>query len=151
MSLCQKEDGSFCNACCTVISLYKPFKHGEVKAARRAFNKRAKLNIEIGMLRRISKRLAKKRNPFLVAKLKKGGNFAKYTFYKCIHLKGGKCNIYDSRPYMCHGYPFYGQSPEHFLASDMFKMGAQYDKDCGYYDRDQLIAHFKLEEGYDDQ
>lgn len=146
MSLCQKDDGSYCNSCCTVISLYKPFTQPELKRARRAFNKSAKLFIEIGMLRQIPRRVAKKRNRFLFDKLKKGGELKRYTFYKCIHMKEGKCAIYDSRPYMCHGYPLYGLAPKAYITSEEIKRGAQYDAECGYYDRDKIIAHFKLDE-----
>lgn len=146
MSLCIKPSGEMCTACCTVVSLYNFYSHSELKKHRNAFNKRAKLSIELGMLREIPRRIAKKRNRFLFDKLKKSTEFKSYRFFKCIHLKNGKCSNYERRPHMCHGYPFYGQTPEQWLTSESYKRGAQYDSECGYYNRDRVIQTFNLGE-----
>ncbi|WKV32884.1 putative zinc- or iron-chelating domain containing protein [Vibrio phage vB_VhaS_R21Y] len=146
MSLCIKPSGEWCAACCIVVSLYNFYSHAELKRHRRAFNKRAKLSIELGMLREIPRRIAKKRNRFLFDKLKAGGELKRYRFFKCVHHSNGKCNNYDHRPHMCSGYPFYGLKPHEWLTSENYKRGAQYDRECGYYDPARIIKTFKLGE-----
>ena len=56
---------------------------------------------------RISKRQAKKRNPFMFSK---GIWKSDRTYFKCNHLADNGCQIHESSPYVCSGYPYYGRS-----------------------------------------
>lgn len=142
MGICHKPDGTLCSACCTVISLNTPITHSQFKDARKASKVKVNKYSEVGMLRPISRRRAKILNPFLVKKMDSIAD-AKPSFYKCMHYKNGICNIYEARPYMCRQYPFYGRggSLKDWEEAGL-QYGAQYDKDCGYYDRERLIVYF---------
>ncbi|CAH0448218.1 hypothetical protein ValSw41_22 [Vibrio phage ValSw4_1] len=146
MSICQKKDGSLCTSCCDVVVLSSPFSQQELKKVRRAFNKRANKYEPRGMLRRISKRRAKKKNPYIVAfreRADRQDKNNKPTYYSCIHMKRGKCQIYESRPYMCHGYPLYSQPADDWIRGRYSNI-PEYDRECGFYNDQTLIATFPL-------
>lgn len=124
-------DGKRCSKCCDIIilngqkrmlSLMKSLRRGE-------FNSQ-----DMEILRKISKRRAKKRNPYLVKRMQ-GKDV---TFFTCKHFNGDGCGNYQERPKMCRDYPHYGRSDLEF-AKQQYIHGPEYSKDCTYYSEEFLI------------
>lgn len=65
-------------------------------------------------------------NPHFAEMEKRGADYGHMHFYTCKnHDKETKlCKIYDKRPHVCSGYPWYGAEPR---AEEAF-----YTMDCGY-------------------
>ena len=57
---------------------------------------------------RITPAKALELNPFLPLGLFLDEHGKFYRFYTCSHLRDGLCSIYEDRPEICRGYPFYG-------------------------------------------
>jgi len=86
---CLIEKCSECGGfCCKVISLDRPMN----------------LPLEV---ERLTPAKALELNPFLPLGLFLDKESRFFHFYKCIHLKDGLCSIYEYRPEVCKGYPFY--------------------------------------------
>lgn len=121
-------DGKRCSKCCEVITLSLD-KNTRLQIRSAKLNKslqNSKNTVEL-MVTRISKRRAKKLNPFLVNKVKSG---KRQNFFTCKNYKGGRCSIYDTRPYTCSGYPYYGVTEAVFSSMNT---EPDYHKDCTYY------------------
>ncbi len=100
---------------------------------------------------RISKRQAKKRNPFMFSR---GVWKSDKTYFKCNHLTDKGCSIHKSSPDICSGYPYYGKSLADVKAvylEEAYKF--EYSSSCNLteeileladtdYD-DYLLEHFK--------
>jgi Fe-S-cluster containining protein len=88
-----------CTDCCKAIG---------VRGMSSSKEKQKKLSNSIPSgWERITKRQAKKRNPFMFSK----GSWKSYsTYFKCNHLTDNGCSIHKSSPYVCSGYPYYGRS-----------------------------------------
>lgn len=71
----------------------------------------------------ISKRRAKKINPFLF----RGVHIAE-AYYTCSKLGPDGCTVYEDRPPVCRGYPHYNHPPE--LINQMMKNGPEYTEKC---------------------
>ena len=78
-------------------------------------------NTVFHLLRPISKRRAKKKNPRLVKMI---GNSQSY--FTCKEFSGSGCRSYATRPAMCSGYPLYGRA-------DVDDEPPIYHKDCTYF------------------
>lgn len=90
-----------CSDCCKAIGIDK------VSYDREDFLKVSK-SIPMGWVR-ITRRQAKRRNPQMF----KGPSWqSKKTFFKCTHLKEYGCEIHQESPYVCSGYPYYGNALE---------------------------------------
>jgi Fe-S-cluster containining protein len=68
------------------------------------------------------------------AAVKKNSELSKWLAYKqdllffaCKHVKDNKCQIYDHRPQICSGFPFY-RSEATLLHTDFLL----YDENCGF-------------------
>jgi Fe-S-cluster containining protein len=124
-------NGERCSECCKVLSVYKSKSFIEwTKYVRRYgypddFDDQNKV---YHRLREISKRRAKKLNPYLVGKFSNN----RQSFFKCINYNGKGCSDYNNRPQMCSGYPHYGRSVDEFEKTDEFKEKIGYRIDCTY-------------------
>lgn len=90
-----------CTDCCKAVGLNKmsPAREKALKIDN---------SIPNGWVR-ISKRIAKKRNPSMFEGVGWGSN---KTYFKCTHLTDNGCSIHKESPYVCSGYPYYGRSLE---------------------------------------
>ena len=123
-------NGKRCSKCCEVLIL------DENKNIRDNINYAIKNGIDhihksnpnrliFSMLRKISKRRAKKINPPLVKEVRN-----KRSYYTCKNLTSKGCGIYDNRPLMCSGYPYYGLTPDEFAKTNEKPI---YNSDCTYF------------------
>ena len=121
-------DGQRCSKCCEVltININKNFREWSKYVRRYGypddFNHENKVH---HMLRKVSKRRAKIINPGLV---KKVGNAQSY--FTCKNYTGSGCSVYENRPRICSGYPYYGLTKEDFLKTENVGL---YRDDCTYF------------------
>lgn len=128
-----------CSKCCEVIALdnvsHERFaemvKTGKVDA------------IHGEMMRPISREEAIKRNPYVVTgrdRMREMHNAEGETsYYTCTKLVDNRCSIYENRPYMCSGYPFYGREPNENVHShawlskkQLVRQESAYSPTCTY-------------------
>lgn len=125
-----------CSACCEVIAIdnitheefYEKVRTGKVSA------------IHGEMMKPISREEAYKRNPMIVAGRQKFSNGTKRftSYFTCTKLKDNKCSIYEDRPYMCSGYPFYDrvevntQSHADLCKAQLSRRDTPYSPTCTY-------------------
>lgn len=122
--------GERCSKCCEVLTVKntKLFRDWKKYLRTHGFTDNEKnrdFEMTCSMTREISKRRVKKINPMLVKIV--GNN---QSYFTCKNYKGGVCTIYENRPYMCSGYPYYGRTKEEFLEQGD---EALYTEDCTYY------------------
>lgn len=108
-----------CTQCCKAIHIRRS---PDIKSLNGSDAKFIRAN-----WKKISIRRAKKINPYIfsrgkiiVKKVKRD-----MQFYRCVNLTPTGCAAYESRPPVCSGYPYYGNTPNHNMAKD-------YSADCVY-------------------
>lgn len=74
---------------------------------------------------KLTKEEALKKNPILQQWIDKAGR--DLIFFTCKNLVDNRCSIYDNRPQICSGFPFYNQ--DYTLLSLDFLL---YDENCGF-------------------
>lgn len=135
-------NGQRCSKCCTVLTIRESpsFREWRSYIRRNGYNelnddkyKFVTDNKIYHLVRKISKRRAKKINPHLVSVI---GNSQAY--FTCKNYTGEGCSDYKNRPQICSGYPYYGKSREEFLAVDENKDEGLYNNDCTFYIGDSL-------------
>jgi Fe-S-cluster containining protein len=63
---------------------------------------------------------AMRRNPFYTSRLPDSA-----YLYRCDRLgDDGSCTAYEERPFVCRGYPWYGEAPRNMELAD---------QNCGYF------------------
>ncbi len=90
-----------CTDCCKVPTIFQknaPTEHFEAQG--------------ITTWRRITKRQAKKRNPYLVNLV--DSHKIDATYFRCTALVDGGCSIQNTKPQVCKGYPIYEKPMEAF-------------------------------------
>lgn len=125
-----------CSACCEVIAIdnitheefYDKVGRGVVSA------------IHGEMMMPLSRDEAFQKNPLIVsnreAVVARQGRITSY--FTCSKLKDNKCSIYDQRPIMCSGYPFYGredvneQSHAELSKAQLRRRETPYSTTCSY-------------------
>ena len=80
------------------------------------------------MIKKITKRKAKKINPYLVSVISN-----RQQYFTCKHLISSGCSNYENRPKICSQYPYYGKTESEFLESEENKKGGLYTPDCTFY------------------
>ncbi len=128
-------DGKRCTKCCEVLGLscYNKNLREKFSYFRRNPEKVSSKEQQVfTMLRKISKRRAKKKNSYMVKRFTRNGVNGQ-SFFTCKHFKNGKCNNYENRPTMCSGYPYYGQTEEEFKKSKTYPVAGEYRIDCTFY------------------
>lgn len=129
-------DGKRCSKCCEVLTINMSASGREwMKYVRR--NGYEHLDVKdypdkkeyqlYGMVRKISKRRAKKINPYLVSIIK-----SRQSYFTCKHLTSSGCGNYKNRPKICSGYPYYGKTESEFLESRKEDKGL-YTDGCTFY------------------
>lgn len=131
-------DGKLCSKCCEVLTINEKYHLRAWRAYVRrhgADPEQPELSKIAGMIRKISKRRAKKINPGLVKAVKNN-----QSYFTCKNYQGGKCADYANRPWMCSSYPLYGKSETEwgeYLRSGESIIGI-YRDDCTYYDESRF-------------
>jgi Fe-S-cluster containining protein len=121
-----------CGKCCetlAVISLDEQQWNNRLDRYNADPEKEAAFSTDMKFLvescERLTKEEAIKRNPILQQWIDKAGR--ELVFFTCKNLKDNKCSIYQNRPAICSGFPFYSQDytllPLDFLL---------YDENCGF-------------------
>jgi len=87
----------------------------------------------------MSRRLAKKKNPYSVAVSDAAKTLAGAMFFSCSKVGHDGCTVYESRPKVCSQYPRYGRTEEEWNALLAFRR-ADYRADCTQYIPTQVIA-----------
>lgn len=125
-------NGERCTKCCQVLSLQRTknlfdwISYAKSSDDSNCDSFAEKENYQIGsMITQISKRRAKKINPYMV---KLFGRNKKSAFFTCKNLTKDGCGIYETRPKVCSGYPYYGRDKAEFA-----KMKPDYSEDCTYF------------------
>lgn len=125
-----------CSKCCEVIAIAGVSHEAFAEKVRSG----AVSPIHGEMMRPISRKEALKRNPLVV---KGREELARETqqesyYYTCTKLKDNKCSIYQDRPIMCSGYPFYGRmvvdenSHASLSKAQLMRREAAYSETCTY-------------------
>lgn len=83
------------------------------------------------MIKKITKRKAKKINPHLVSIVKNS-----QSYFTCKHLSESGCGNYENRPKICSQYPYYGKTPEEFIKTYVTDPGDDYKGKKGLYTDD---------------
>jgi Fe-S-cluster containining protein len=105
-------DSKVCTKCCDVVHVHKiVLKYDKCDYGDVAF-------IQTNW-KRMSVRLAKKRNPYMFSKSAHGKQKVSLckknmTFFKCTNLTDKGCGIYTDRPEVCRGFPNYAMSIEDY-------------------------------------
>lgn len=123
-------DGKRCSKCCEVLTISESKSFREWRAYARRYGRPDNFKGDwiYQMLRKISKRRAKKINPKLVSRV--GSN---QSYWLCKYHSGSGCDNYEGRPRMCSEYPYYGRTLEEWQKSEEMKRGALYTEGCTYY------------------
>lgn len=125
-------EGERCSKCCEVLTIFhsKNFRDWQAYVRRYGYSDDPEYKVDkiYHILRKISKRRAKKINPLLV---KRVGNTQSY--FTCKNLTSNGCSDYDNRPIMCSAFPHYGRTQEEWENSSEFKSGGLYHEDCTYH------------------
>lgn len=91
-----------CTKCCELIML-----DGITKEDIDALLKGKRLDPIYGeILQPITREEALSKNKNAVEERESYSGKGRVSFYSCPKAVGGKCTIYDRRPYMCSSYPF---------------------------------------------
>jgi Fe-S-cluster containining protein len=115
-------DNKKCTKCCEVLHIHD----SEFNKARKAWKGiTGDPKWILDNLLPLKKRVAKKRNPHMFKTLPRGSGV---SFWKCKNLSKDGCSIYDERPTMCSGYPWYGSEP-----LDVLKNPSTYSPNCTVY------------------
>lgn len=125
-------NGQRCSKCCEVLTVKESKNFREWRSYVRRYgypDDYPQGNKVMHMLRKISKRRAKKMNPQLVNRV--GRN---QSYFTCKNHTDSGCSDYENRPSMCSGYPYYGRTEREWLDSDEYKRGGLYRIDCTYYE-----------------
>lgn len=125
-----------CSACCEVIAIdnlthedfYDKVKRGVVSA------------IYGEMMLTLTRDEAFKKNPTIVKGREEilRGPEKVTSYFTCSKLKDNRCSIYDQRPVMCSGYPFYGrvevdeQSHADLSKAQLRRRDTPYSTTCTY-------------------
>lgn len=125
-------NGERCSKCCEVLTMResKNFRDWRSYARRYGYPDNTKVDKIHHMVRKISKRRAKKINPHLLSEV---GKDKSQHYFTCKNLTENGCGAYESRPRMCSEFPHYGRTEREWQESDEFKGGGLYDKDCTYH------------------
>lgn len=118
-------DGKLCSKCCEVLMGRYDSRHISISKKLRYDHSLKSTYPDFWIMRKISKRRAKKINPYTV---KLAGNNREY--FTCVNYKGGRCTDYEGRPRMCSNYPYYGKTEEVFKA---LRYQPEYREDCTYF------------------
>lgn len=95
-------EGARCTKCCEAITLPVSRKRlGEMAGEDARFI--------LANWKPMSKRLAKKVNPYLFASVPELRSSKKWRLYRCTALTPDGCGKYDERPPVCRNYPHYGR------------------------------------------
>jgi Fe-S-cluster containining protein len=133
-------NGKRCTKCCEVLTINESKSNREWRSYARkvdfdSFEDGNKKELQTyWMIKKISRRKAKKINPHLVSIIK-----SKQSYFTCKHLTESGCNNYENRPSMCSGYPYYGKKPSEFIkeikdAGESYKgKKGLYTDGCTYY------------------
>jgi len=91
-----------CGECCRVIYLQ------ETKKAIRAIKNETSKEFILKHWHRISRKEACRRHPMI-----RGKDWRNVYFYTCDawDKKTRRCKVYELRPEVCRGFPFYGRKP----------------------------------------
>lgn len=113
-----------CTKCCQAIHINKNTK------LKGRFPKGSDQHLIVTSWKRISVRIAKKINPHIFNKKYHGNkevSAKKRTqfFFKCKNLRNYGCSIYETRPQICSGYPYYKEEPKQHHGKD-------YHENCVY-------------------
>lgn len=100
MSLCNG-----CTTCCYVIGIAGNRGDKQIKELQRSNSIPPGWN-------KVSKRQAIKINPVMKSRP------SNTMFFTCSHLTESGCGVYEERPRVCSGYPYYDKTYEQFL--DMY-------------------------------
>ncbi len=119
-------DGKRCSKCCEVLTVRENKNLRDWIKYGRYDNKMDKDMLHPNLCK-ISKRRAKKINPYLVSII---GNDQSY--YTCRKFTGSGCGDYENRPSTCSEYPYYGQNKELFHLENKDVKGL-YEEDCTYF------------------
>ncbi len=154
-------DNKRCSKCCEVLTLQETKNAREWRRWFRFYNNSDNIDNNIdnnifGLIRKISKRRAKKINPRLVKRITDGnkawrqhyksnkgltGCSHKQMFFTCRNYINSSCADYQNRPETCSGYPYYErlrkQSKEDFKKSEEYKRGGLYTIDCTFFTTEQ--------------
>lgn len=123
-------NGERCSTCCKVIILPSSKNVRDwISHYRRTDEESGSGDGILKLVRRISKRRAKKINPYLV---KTVGSDRRFGYYLCRNYTGSGCADYENRPYTCSGYPRYGMTEEQWSNRDL--PDPEYRIECTYYD-----------------
>ena len=101
-------DGERCTKCCEAITL--PFSRKKLLEGARKFESPDAIFI-LANWKPMSKRAAKKKNPYLFRRFPKLRSRKHWSLYSCKALTADGCSKYNERPNVCSGYPFYGKPP----------------------------------------
>lgn len=118
-------NGKQCTQCCRAITLSYTRRY-----LGKAWGYDAKFIL--ANWKQISRRRAKKKNPYMVRELGK----RRHTFWHCARVTDAGCSVYDDRPNVCSGYPLYGQAYDRvakLYAERGFK--PEYHPDCTEWPR----------------
>ena len=113
-----------CTSCCTVPAVFQ---------FRKDFHKL--VNSVLPNWKVISKRRAKKLNPYLI-KSSKALRLSP-TYFSCKHLTEVGCSIHERSPHVCSGYPLYNE-PLTKVEQYLENQGTDYTSHCN------LIEHVML-------
>lgn len=94
--------------CCKAINL--PYSYREITKLGRSGEGDNDAKFIVDNWIPISKRRAKKINPYLV---KRNEHNIKLTFWQCKQLTDSGCGVYDTRPDVCRNYPMYTREADY--------------------------------------
>lgn len=124
-------DGNRCSKCCEVLTIRDSKNFREWRAHVRRYgadSPSSDIEKVSRIVRKISRRRAKLKNPGLV-----GGVKNQQAYFTCKNYQNGACADYAGRPYMCSGYPYYRKEKADFLADPRNLIGL-YRPDCTYFE-----------------
>ena len=127
-------NGERCSKCCEVLTMKESSSFREWRAWCRKYDVQGKEDKLYKMVRKISKRRAKKINPHLVSIVNNN-----QAYFTCKNLTSSGCGIYEDRPDTCSGFPYYGKSKDEYLKEykecdpDYKGKNGLYTPDCTYH------------------
>lgn len=124
-------DGKRCSKCCEVLTIIESKSFREWRSYSRRYGYPDDFSNEHKLphlVRKISKRRAKKKNAKLVKRVNNS-----QSYFTCKNFTGFGCGDYENRPATCSKYPYYGKTISEWEDTDEFKAGGLYHKDCTYF------------------
>lgn len=106
-------NGERCSKCCEVLTISesKNFRAWRAYARKHDDPDLTDEMVKISlMVKKISKRRAKKVSPHLVRVASNA-----QAYFTCKNFTGTGCGAYENRPKMCSDYPYYGRTPDEFI------------------------------------